>query len=99
MKFGTWNGLVEYVYDWGYETKHIKRQTARSLLRGIAANLNASGFGGLSNQLIEAGYDDGDEVYLNPCGEFDNTGERYEVHEITIADCQRCIDNVRENYK
>lgn len=97
VKLGTWNGLIEYVYDWGYETKHIKRQTARSLLRGLAANLEASDQRGLSARLIEAGYEDGDEVSLNPHGEFDNMGERCEVHEITIADCQRCIDNVKEN--
>ena len=92
-----WFGLIDYLYDWGYDTESIKNETAESLFNGISANIEASEESGLSERLIEAGYEDLDDVRLNSYKGFDEMGELYEVHEITIDDCQLAIDQVKED--
>lgn len=96
VRIGTWNGIVSYLYDWGYTSKLIRQETAENLLRGIAANLETSDQCGLCSRLIAAGYGDGDEVRLNAYNEVNEGGELYEVHEITIGDCQRAINQAME---
>lgn len=97
VKAGEWFGFMQYLQDWGYNTESIKNETAESLFRGIAANLEASEESGLSDRLIAAGYEDVDAVRLNAYGEIDENGDLYEVHEITLADCQSAIDEANEN--
>lgn len=94
-----WFGLLNYFYNWGYDTESIKNETAESLFHGIAANLEASEESGLSERLIEAGYEELDDVRLDGYKEFDEMGELYEVHEITLADCQWAIDKVKTKKK
>ena len=97
-QIGKWFGFMQYLQDWGYTTETIRQETAESLFNGIYANLEAATeTRGLSEQLVSAGYEDGDEVRLNSYKGFDEMGELYEVHEITIDDCQLAIDQVKED--
>ena len=98
VKVGEWFGLINYLYDWGYTDELIRQETAESLLHGIAANLEAAPeTSGLSEILVEEGYEDGETVRLNAYGEIDEMGEFYEVHEITLDDCQRAINKEMED--
>ena len=82
----------------GYTTETTRQETAEILLNGIYANLEANTeTRGLSEQLVSAGYEDGDEVRLNDYQEIDENGYLYEVHEITLADCQNAIDHAKED--
>ena len=93
-QIGKWFGFMQYLQNWGYTAETIRQETAESLLSGIYANLEANTeTRGLSEQLVSACYEDGDELRLNAYGEIDENGDLYEVHEITLADCQRIIDN------
>lgn len=96
-QIGKWFGFMQYLQDWGYTEEIIRQETAESLFNGISANLEASGQRGLSASLIAAGYGDGDEIRLNAYGEIDENGDLYEVHEITLADCQNVIDQAQED--
>lgn len=97
-QIGKWFGFMQYLQDWGYTEEIIRQETAESLLGGIYANLEAATeTRGLSNMLIEHGYEDGDEIRLNAYGEIDENGDLYEVHEITLADCQNVIDQAQED--
>lgn len=98
VKVGEWVGLISYLYDWGYSDELIRQETAESLLHGIAANLEAAPeTSGLSEILIESEYEDGETVRLNAYGEIDEMGELYDVHEITLIDCQKIIDQAKED--
>lgn len=98
VKVGEWFGLINYLYDWGYTDELIRQETAESLLHGIAANLEAATeTSGLSEILVEEGYEDGETVRLNAYGEIDEMGELYEVHEIALIDCQKIIDQAKED--
>lgn len=98
VKVGEWLGLINYLYDWGYTDELIRQETAESLMHGISANLeSAAETRGISNTLIEHGYGDGDEIRINVYGEIDENGDLYEVHEITLADCQNVIDQAQED--
>lgn len=98
VKAGKWFGFMQYLQDWGYTEEIIRQETAESLFNGISANLEAATeTRGLSEQLVSAGYEDGDEVRLNDYKEIDENGDLYEVHEITLADCQNAIDHAKED--
>lgn len=98
VKFGFWFGLINYLYDWGYTDELINEETPESLMKNICNLLETSSeTSGLSEILVEEGYEDGETVRLNAYGEIDEMGEFYEVHEITLVDCQRTIDHAKEN--
>ena len=93
-QIGNWRGIADYLYDWGFTNEIIQQETAESLLTNLEA---ATETRGLSEQLVSAGYEDGDEVRLNDYKEIDENGYLYEVHEITLADCQNAIDHAKED--
>lgn len=98
VKVGEWFGLKNYLYDWGYTDELINEETPESLMKNICNLLETSSeTSGLSEILVEEGYEDGETVRLNAYGEIDEMGEFYEVHEITLDDCQRAIDKEMED--
>lgn len=84
---GSWR-LRDYLNDWGFGNDDLAEFTPRKLLEGIWEMIEADNPGDC-DELINAGYEDGDEYT-------DSWGRVFEVHEITLTDCERVIEKAIE---
>lgn len=88
---GRWNGLRDYIYGWGGDDNMIREWTAEEMLEAIrVCEEKSSSYPNdyIYKQINNGDYEDGDE--------YECDGETYEVHEITIYDCQRLLDKLEE---